>query len=78
VKDPNEPKDTNDAMAPQQQEGEEFGSVRNRQVTKGNMRRRSDTSAEASRKHAGSRATGPDGNPLRLSRDQRRQGRNAP
>ena len=44
MKDPNEPKDTNDEMAPQQQEGEEFGSVRNRQVTKGNMRRRSDTS----------------------------------
>ena len=44
MKDPNEPKDTNDEMVPQQQEGEEFGSVRNRQVTKGNMRRRSDTS----------------------------------
>lgn len=44
MKDPNEPKDTNDKMTPQQQEGEEFGSVRNRQVTKGNMRRRSDTS----------------------------------
>jgi hypothetical protein len=44
MKDGNEPKNTNDRMTPQQQEREEFGSVKNRQVTKGNMRRRSDTS----------------------------------
>ncbi len=43
MKDGNEPKNANDAMSPEQQEGEEFGSVKKRQVTKHNMDRRRDT-----------------------------------
>jgi hypothetical protein len=43
MKDGNEPRGANDKMSPQQQEGEEFGSIKRRQVTKDTMRRRSDT-----------------------------------
>lgn len=43
MKDGNEPKNANANRSPEQQEGEEFGSVKKRQVTKRSMRRRSDT-----------------------------------
>jgi hypothetical protein len=43
MKDGNEPKNANDKMSPQQQESEEFGSIKKPQVTEHNMRRRSDT-----------------------------------
>jgi hypothetical protein len=43
VKDGNEPKSADERMSPEQQEGEEFGKIKARQVTKHNMRRRSDT-----------------------------------
>ncbi|HEY7805975.1 MAG TPA: hypothetical protein VIC34_02130 [Croceibacterium sp.] len=43
MKDGNEPKGANNKMAPEQQEGEEFGTIKQPQVTKHNMRRRSDT-----------------------------------
>jgi hypothetical protein len=43
MKDDNEPKNDN-RMSPAQQEGEEFGSIKKRQMTDGTMRRRSDTS----------------------------------
>jgi len=43
MKDGNEPKNANDRMSPAQQEGEEFGRIKKRQVTKHTMRRRSDT-----------------------------------
>jgi hypothetical protein len=43
MKDGNEPKGANDKMKPQQQEGEEFGSVKHRQVGERNHPNRSDT-----------------------------------
>jgi hypothetical protein len=43
MKDGNEPKN-DDGMSPAQQEGEEFGRIKKRQMTKRTMRRRSDTS----------------------------------
>jgi len=43
MKDGNEPKGANARMTPQQQEGEEFGSLKKQQLTKHNLRRRSDT-----------------------------------
>jgi hypothetical protein len=43
MKDGNEPKGANDKMSPEQQGGEEFGSIKQPQVTKHAMRRRSDT-----------------------------------
>jgi hypothetical protein len=43
MKDGNEPKAANDKKSPEQQEGEEFGSVKGSQVTEHNLRRRSDT-----------------------------------
>jgi hypothetical protein len=43
MKDDNEPKNDN-RMSPAQQEGEEFGRIKKRQMTKRTMRRRSDTS----------------------------------
>lgn len=42
MKDGNEPKNS-EPNSPAQQEGEEFGSIKKRQVTEHNMRRRSDT-----------------------------------
>jgi len=43
MKDGNKPKSANPNMSPEQQEGEEFGRIKSPQVTKHNMRRRSDT-----------------------------------
>jgi hypothetical protein len=43
MKDGNEPKGTNDKKSPEQQEGEEFGSIKGSQVNEHNLRRRSDT-----------------------------------
>ena len=47
MKDGNEPKGANDKMKPQQQEGEEFGSVKHRQIGERNHPDRSDTPAGA-------------------------------
>ena len=43
MKDGNEPKSANPATKPQQQEGEEFGSIKHRQIDEANHPNRSDT-----------------------------------
>ena len=43
MKDGNEPRGTNDKMKPQQQEGEEFGKIKRRQIDERNHPSRSDT-----------------------------------
>lgn len=43
MKDGNERKSANDRMSPEQQQGEEFGSIKKRQLTKHNMDRDTDT-----------------------------------
>jgi hypothetical protein len=43
MKDGNEPRDADATMKPQQQQGEEFGSVKGPQVTDRNIKRRSNT-----------------------------------
>ena len=43
MKDGNEPKQANEKMSPQQQEGEEFGNVKRRQIDELNHPNRSDT-----------------------------------
>ena len=43
MKDGNEPKSADEPMSPEQQEGEEFGSIKGSQVNEHNLRRRSDT-----------------------------------
>ena len=43
MKDRDGPRNPNDKMTPEQQEGEEFGKIKGRQVTKRNTRKRSDT-----------------------------------
>jgi hypothetical protein len=43
MKDGNQPKNANDKRKPQQQEGEEFGNIKSKQVTEDTIRRRSDT-----------------------------------
>jgi hypothetical protein len=43
MKDGNEPKQANEKAMPQQQEGEEFGKIKRRQVGEANHPNRSDT-----------------------------------
>jgi hypothetical protein len=43
MKDGNEPQQSQDGMKPQQQEGEEFGKIKRRQVGEANHPNRSDT-----------------------------------
>lgn len=43
MKDGNEPRGANDKMNPRQQEGEEFGNIKGRQVGEANHPNRSDT-----------------------------------
>ena len=43
MKDGNEPKQAGEKMTPQQQEGEEFGKIKRRQVGEANHPNRSDT-----------------------------------
>lgn len=43
MKDGNKPQQANDKMKPQQQEGEEFGKIKQRQLDEDNFAGRSDT-----------------------------------